>query len=290
MSELFEIATNIQENEANVADLRAILDTAVIKTFSTRGVIRENPETFKYTKGMTYADVLSVISSLETTRTYTDKQREICKLIKVRTSPFFMAEGRYASAFKNELSVQEILDTPGLVYDFNKNSGESLDTLDSIRVFMVQFLDGKKHSIRRKQRKHTAAFYEELQRSSNFGNLVNAISQNVTGSRSNNLTVFLLLNAVSTFDDEGFGPIKSNITTKIIGHVVDDDIKALVNNFDCKMIEDYITDISHDETGDYQNCFAIQYDTGMDVDKAMIKCMVPQELCDVFETRTKLEL
>ena len=288
--ELFEIATNIQENEANVADLRAILDTAVIKTFSTRGVIRENPETFKYTKGMTYADVLSVISSLESTRTYTDKQREICKLIKVRTSPFFMAEGRYASAFKNELSVQEILDTPGLVYDFNKNSGESLDTLDSIRVFMVQFLDGKKHSIRRKQRKHTAAFYEELQRSSNFGNLVNAISQNVTGSRSNNLTVFLLLNAVSTFDDEGFGPIKSNITTKIIGHVVDDDIKALVNNFDCKMIEDYITDISHDETGDYQNCFAIQYDTGMDVDKAMIKCMVPQELCDVFETRTKLEL
>ena len=284
--DLFEIATNLSPLEGNVSDLRSILDTAVVKVFTSKGVMRDNPSTFEKTKDLKFADVLDVIGTLETTKTYTESQRNMCKLIKVRTSPFFMGEGRYAYAFKNELTVGEILKTPGVIYDFNKNSGEALDTLDSLRVFMLQFLDGKKHSIRRKQGLHTAAFYEELQRSRQFGKLVEAISQNVTGSRSNNLTVFLLLNAVSTFDQEGFAPIKSNITTKIIGHVIEDDINTLVNNFDCGMIGDYISMITSDVKGNYRNCFAIQYDTGKDVNKGIIKSVVPPEMVKQFETRT----
>lgn len=286
--DLFEIATNLSENEGNVADLRAILDTAVSKVFSSHGVMRDNPDTFKYTKDLTFSDVLDVITTLESTKSYTDKQREICRLIKVRTSAFFLGEGRYSYAFKNELTVGEILNTPGIIYDFNKNSGEALDTLDSLRVFMVQFLDGKKHSIRRRAKLHTAAFYEELQRSNQFGKLVEAISQNVTGSRSNNLTVFLLLNAVSTFNQEGFAPIKSNITTKIVGRVVDDDINVLVNNFDCGMIGDYIRNISHDEDDRYKFCFAIQYDTGDDVNKGIIRSVVPNAMVQQFKTRTAM--
>jgi len=286
---LFEIATNLASNEGSVSDLRAILDTAVSKVFSSHKVYRDNPKSFKRTASLTYRDVLDVITTLESTRSYTEEQKKLCKLIRVRTSAYFMPEGRYASAFKNELTVADILESPGVVYDFNKNQGEVLNTLDSLRVFMVQFLDGKKHTVRRRHGLHTAAFYEELQRSAAFGNLVNAISQNVTGSRSNNLTVFLLLNAVSAFStSEDFGPIKSNITTKIVGHVVDDDIKALSENFDCGMITDYMNLISHDD-GEYQNCFAIQYDTGKDINKAIIKAVVPKEMAEQFETRTSLD-
>lgn len=284
--DLFEIATNLNSREGNVSDLRSILDTAVSKVFTSRGVMRDNPDTFEKTKDLKYADVLDVIGSLESTKTYTESQRNICKLIKVRTSPYFLGEGRYSYAFKNELTVGEILDTPGVIYDFNKNSGEALDTLDSLRVFMVQFLDGKKHSIRRKSGLHTAAFYEELQRSRQFGKLVEAISQNVTGSRSNNLTVFLLLNAVSTFEQEGFAPIKSNITTKIIGHVIEDDMKTLVEHFDCGAIAEYIEKITRNEKGKYTNCFAIQYDTGVDSNKGIIKSVVPLEMQQQFATRT----
>lgn len=284
--DLFEITTNLSPTEGNVSDLRSILDTAVTKVFTNRGVMRDNPSTFERTKGLKYADVLDVIGTLESTKTYTENQRNICKLVKVRTSPYFLGEGRYAYAFKNELTVGEILDTPGVIYDFNKNSGEALDTLDSLRVFMVQFLDGKKHSIRRKFNAHTAAFYEELQRSRQFGKLVEAISQNVTGSRSNNLTVFLLLNAVSTFDQEGFAPIKSNITTKIIGHVNEEDMDTLVESFDCKPIAEYIKKITVNEKGKYQNCFAIQYDTGVDANKGIIKSVVPPDMLKQFQTRT----
>lgn len=284
--DLFEIATNLDPLEGNVSDLRSILDTAVSKVLTSHGVMRDNPETFCKTKDLKYSDVLDVIGTLESTKTYTESQRNMCKLIKVRTSPYFLGEGRYAYAFKNELTVGDIIETPGIIYDFNKNNGESLDTLDNLRVFMVQFLDGKKHSIRRKKKLHTAAFYEELQRSRQFGKLVEAISQNVTGSRSNNLTVFLLLNSVSTFNQEGFAPIKSNITTKIIGRVVNDDVKTLVENFDCGMIGDYISTISNDETGKYNNCFAIQYDTGKDINKGIIKSVIPPDMIKQFETRT----
>lgn len=287
--DLFEIATNLSEREGNVTDLRAILDAAVSKVYSSRGIVRENPSTFALSKDLTFADVLDVISTLESTRSYSDSQRNICKLIKVRTSAFFLGEGRYSYAFKNELTVGEVLNTPGVIYDFNKNSGEALGTLDSLRVFMVQFLDGKKHSIRRRKKLHTAAFYEELQRSSSFGKLVDAISQNVTGSRSNNLTVFLLLNAVSTFKQDGFAPIKSNITTKIIGKVIDEDIGTLVNQFDCGMIEDYMKAINNDDKNEYQHCFAIQYDTGDEVNKAMVRSIVPPDMVTSLRTRTAME-
>ena len=164
-----------------------------------------------------------------------------------------------------------------------------MDTLDSIRVYMSQFLDGKKHSIRRRNGLHTAAFYEELQRSSHIGKLVESISQKVTGSRSNNLTVFLLLNAVSTFKGPEFAAIKSNITTKIVGKVLEDDAKTLINEFDCKLIKDYIYDICTDISGEYQNCFAIQYDTGVDQNKAIIKSIMPKEMLKAFATRTSMK-
>ena len=285
--DLFEIATNLMPSEGNVADLRAILSTAIIKVYESAGVVKNNPATFAITKNFRYADVLDVLSSLALSSSYTDKQREICSLIQTRTSQYFMSEGRYNNAFTNELTIGEILESAGVVYNFNKNSTEQLDTLDSLRVFMSQFADGKKHSIRRRTGLHTAAFYEELQRCDGVGTLLKSISSKVTGSRSNNLTVFLLLNAVSTFKNADFSAIKSNITTKIIGKVIDDDLKYLVNEFDCKMMKDYLELINDPITSyEYRNCFAVQYDTGVSSGKAVIKAAVPESWSTQLRTRT----
>lgn len=284
--DMFEIGTALSPSEGNVADLRALLNEAVTKLFASKGIVRSNPKTFKDTKDFKYSDVLSIISSLQMANSYTADQKKICKLIQTRTSPYFLGEGRYVAAFKNELTVGAIMESPGVVYNFNKNQDEQLDTLDSMRVYMSQFLDGKKHSIRRRDGLHTAAFYEELQRSLQIGKLVDSISQKVTGSRSNNLTVFLLLNAVSTFQAQEFAAVRSNITTKIIGKTTSEDERLLVEQFDCKMIADYIHTINTNVTGEYANCFAIQYDTGLDQNKAIIKSVVPKTMIDAFKTRT----
>lgn len=282
---LFEIATNLTENEGNVADLRAILDQAVIKLFNMHGIVKENVNTFALTKDLKYSDVLVIISNLSKTRAYTEQHRKVCALIILRCSPFFTSEGRFSEAFKNELTVREILDNPGVIYSFNKNSTESLDTLDDIRVHMAQFLDSKKASVRKGRKLHTAAFYEELQRCKSFETMIENISSNVTGSRSNNLTVFLLLNSVKTLQQEAFASIKSNITTKIVGKVTTDDIRILADHFDCKDIEDYLYSFNKDELCEQSNCFAISYDTGNTRGCALLKSIVPVEMQEEFKTR-----
>lgn len=285
---LFEIATNLSESEGNIIDLEAILNRAVSKVFSQCGVKPNNPSTFIRTRNLKFSDVVNVIQILKTSSSYTEQQKLLCQLIITRTSDFFLPEGRYASSFQNELTLQDVLNSEAIVYDFNKNTEVMLDTLDTMRVFMVQFLDGKKQSYRKKQKKHTAAFYEELQRCEQFGSLVEEISHKVTGSRSNNVIIFLLLNSVSTFDSEAFSAIKSNITTKLVGKLNSEDVEKLVDEFDCKPIEEYLTEICNDQANEFSHCFAVQYDTGIDTNKVMCRTVMPDDLREHFNTRDRM--
>ena len=266
---------NLKENEGNVTDLETILEQAVLKYFSQNNVDSKNPKTFVNTRRMKYADIIDIVADLATTKSYSAEQRALCAVI----------EGRYSKAFRNEITVAEVLRKPLVIYSFNKNADVMLDTMDTLRVFMVQYLDTKKQSIRKEQKLHTAAFYEELQRSNQFGKLVETISHSVTGSRSNNVMIFLLLNAVSVFNNNELNAIKSNITTKIVGKLEDGDIDLLVKEYGCKPIQKQLEKINDKSTNRWQNCFAILYDTGVDVDKAIYRTVVPQYMLEQFKTR-----
>jgi hypothetical protein len=288
--EIFKIIINLQPDEGNIVDLETILRQAVTKLYHNKDVISDNPKTFSRTRGLWYSDVLNVVTSLKLSSSYDEQYRKLCGLILTRCSTYFMPEGLYADAFRNEITLKEILEAPAVVYSFNKNQGDTLGTLDSLRVFMVQFLDGKKQYMRKKQKLHTAAFYEELQRCKSFGSLVSEISHKVTGSRSNNVMIFLLFNSLATLDDKDFSAIKSNITTKIVGKVEDGDIDKLTNEYGCVTIKKYLEDINSDEQGAYQHCFAIQYDTGLDVDKTIFRTVMPAEMSDNFNTRDRMDI
>ena len=282
---LLSIMVNLKPEEGNVTDLETILEQAVLKYFSQNNVDSKNPKTFVNTRRMKYADIIDIISDLATTKSYSEDQRELCSVIRTRCSTYFVTEGRYSKAFKNEITVAEVLRKPLVIYSFNKNADVMLDTMDTLRVFMVQYLDTKKQSIRKEQKLHTAAFYEELQRSNQFGKLVETISHAVTGSRSNNVMIFLLLNAVSVFNNNELNAIKSNITTKIVGKLEDGDIDLLVKEYGCKPIQKQLEKINDKSTNRWQNCFAILYDTGVDVDKAIYRTVVPQYMLEQFKTR-----
>lgn len=287
---LFEVCTNLQPYEGNEADLRSILAQAVEKVFSSNGVVKTNPKTFSKTRNLNYSQVLVVLSDLESSRSYTDAQKQICKIIRTRCAPYFMSEGRYSSAFKNELTVADVLDTPLVIYNFNKNTGEALDVIDNVRIFMSRCLDSRKHFIRKQKKLHQAAFFEELQRCGSMKTLINNISSDVTGSRSNNLSVFLLLNAVSTFDADNFSAIRSNITTAMVGKCSNADIKKLVSDYDCETIENYMQLIRKNDGGKYNNCFAISYDVGNDKNSLIAKTVIPQSMAKDFSTRDILKI
>lgn len=282
---LFSIITNLQPDEGNVTDLEMILEQAIMKYYYKHNVFKDKKHTFINTKHMKYADILEIIDELSTTKSFSDSQRKICNLIRTRAANYFTSDGRYSDAFKNEITVGEILDSPLVIYSFNKNDQSMLDTLDTLRVFMAQYLDTKKQSIRKNKGLHTAAFYEELQRSDQFGRLIETISHAVTGSRSNNVIIFLLLNALSTFDSKEMNAIKSNITTKIIGKLNDLDVKTLVEDYDCKNIEYLLKMINQPDTNAWQNCFVVSYDTGVETDKGICKTIIPDKYIAHFKTR-----
>lgn len=268
-----------------IVDAMGTAAEAVLKYFSQNNVDSKNPKTFVNTRRMKYADIIDIVADLATTKSYSAEQRALCAVIRSRCSTFFVTEGRYSKAFRNEITVAEVLRKPLVIYSFNKNADVMLDTMDTLRVFMVQYLDTKKQSIRKEQKLHTAAFYEELQRSNQFGKLVETISHSVTGSRSNNVMIFLLLNAVSVFNNNELNAIKSNITTKIVGKLEDGDIDLLVKEYGCKPIQKQLEKINDKSTNRWQNCFAILYDTGVDVDKAIYRTVVPQYMLEQFKTR-----
>lgn len=288
--DIFTIIVNLQENEGNTADLVTVLETAIMKMYSLHDVTKENPSTFYRTRDFKYADVVNIIADLETAKSFSDSQKRICRLVRTRTAPFFMSEGRYADAMKNELTVSEIMDSPFIIYRMNKNNAETLGTLDTLKIYMSQFLDGEKHFLRKQQSKHTAAFYEELQRCGNLETLIRSVSSRVTGSRSNNLSVFLLLNAVNTLDSNAFSAIKSNITTKIIGLVEKPDQNKLVEEYGCDDIQGYMERIRVNEHSYYNNCFAVSFNNGLRRDKVILKSVVPDEMIEAFRTRDNLQI
>ena len=191
---------------------------------------------------------------------------------------------------KNELTVSEIIESPFVIYNMNKNNAETLSTLDDLKIYMSQFLDGEKHFLRKQQKLHTAAFYEELQRCGSLSTLVRSISARVTGSRSNNLSVFLLLNAITTLDSDAFRAIKSNITTKMIGYVEEPDQNKLVEEYGCDDIKSYMERIRTNEKGYYNNCFAVSFNTGLKKDKVLLKSVVPKEMIEAFNTRDSFDI
>lgn len=288
--QLLSIMTNLSENEGNPVDLDIILDNAVKKLYASRGVYFDIPESFKNTADIKLSDILPFIAEVSKASSLTPKQKEIATLARVRCSMYLQNEGGLADAFRNEISLGEVLDSPLVIYSFNKNSGTVLDTLDTLRVFMVQFLDSKKQSVRKMNGLHTAAFYEELQRCDQFGQLLTYISHAVTGSRSSNVIIFLLMNALGALESDttravktAMSSIKSNITTMILGKLFDGDIRTLVEDFGCYDIEQSLKKVTNDSK--FEHCFVAKYDTGKRRGDTIFKTYLPEDMMLAFRTR-----
>lgn len=287
--QLYERIINLQPSEGNEKDLNDILNAGVSKIFYQKGVVATNPDTFKFTKDLKFSDIIDIFETLVNSASYTDAQKNICAIAKTRCAAFFLSETGKGAEMSKAITMQSLLDAPLTIYSFNKNNNAELDLLDSLRVFMVQTADNRVAMIRKRKGLFTAAFYEELQRCVNSKDLIRYISSRVTGSRSDNVIIFLLLNAISAFEDDALAQIRSNITSFYVGKVNEHDANKLINDYDCRMIGDYIKAINSGVTEYYRNCFAVKYDTGYSIDKCIIKLSLPEEIQNVFKTRKILD-
>jgi hypothetical protein len=282
--QLFCLMINLLSKEGNISDLEGILEEAIIKVYNKHNVYPNNPRTFINSKTIKFSEVIEPIIDLKKSSSYTDEKKKLCTLAADRLSTYFRSEGRYADAFRNEVTLAEVINTPLIIYSFNKNANTMLDTMDSLRVFMSQFLSLKKQFYRKNKGLHTVDYYEELQRSDQFGNLLKVIAHATTGSRSNNVVINLLLNTLSAFDNPGFKAIESNITTVVCGKVQSIDIEYLIKMGHHQIIPD-VQKISYDTTLRYKNNFAVSYNTGAEIDSTIYKVMLPDYMEKQLRTR-----
>ena len=281
---LLSIIVGLPDNDERITDLNMFLREAVQKLFSINNVNPENPDSFINSRNITYSDLMPILSDLTLCASYTDEQKNVATLARSRCYAYLGESGLFSDAFSKEITLHSVVSTPLVIYEFNKNSGVMTDTLDVIRIFMVQFLDTKKKAQLKKERKFLACFYEELQRSHQFGNLLEYICADVTGSRSNNVLIFLLLNSLKVLNMVRSQDIKSNITSFIMGRMEKMDAKIMREDFGQYWIADQL-DIFNQRPMEYPNCFAAHLDTGAHVYETVYKVITPEHVTKVFTTR-----
>lgn len=265
-------------------DAEMIMRTGVQKYYSKNLVMRENPNTFKNSAKLTYLGLLDILKELSETGSFSIYKVVIDKVINrclsiIEGTPMF--SGR-------ELTVSDILDAPLVVYSLNKNQDQSDSGIfDSIRTFMVSFLDMKKIYMRKSLGLGTTCFYEELQRKNEFRALINFISAVVTGARSSNVTVFLLCNTPSVLVDNDVQTITSNISSYMVGPLNKNDTEVLKY----LGLEDIIPKVTRmrENQDIYNHCFVCSFDTGDMRDTVIYKSLVPPTILEKLRTRDNVD-
>lgn len=277
MSELGEFS--------NKGDVEKAFESAIITAYNSRKIVKENPDTFKFSKGLRYEDVLPYLAEIETSGSLPELVRDLCKLARYRCDSVLKGNNSLAESFKNEITVQEILDVPLVIYSLNKNTDQDLTVAETISVFMAEYLSTKKHHYRKRQDKHSALVAEEVQRYQDTGEIVDFLSSQTTGARSQNVMVIFMLNSLERLNSAAFLPIRSNVSTAILGLLSDSDIELVSNTFGFEDIKDSLTMINKNPKT-YKNAFAISFNTGYQYGNTIIKAFLPKQMNTALATRT----
>lgn len=289
----FSIMTNLQSGEGNPQDLEAILNDAVVKLYAKEDVSPTHIESFRKTKDWKLSMLLPVILDLASSKSYTPQKQALCKLVVDRCN-MFLGDGLYSSMFDNEITLRNVIDKELVIYDFNKNEdARDFGPIESLKIFMMSFLNNKKAVVLRRVGLFTDDIYEEFQRTRNNAPVCKYISEKVTGSRSDNKNVWLLFNTLSAFQHVGnitdnyVDAIRSNVTTGIFGYMNENDIQAVPELFGYKFndIQHYIEQINRNNE-ELHNYFAIHAETGVTLDRDIFKAELPDFITEKMHTRS----
>ena len=286
--EILSVMSQVTTEEKWYSDMRRLLERAVRKLYSQHNIDMKNPETFEYSENLSFSDVINIIDSFKESSSLRREEVEICRLLKSRCSVFLEDDGPYSDAFKNELTLRDIIDSKFVQYSFNKNDKENLTVMDGVRVVMVQYIERKKQAYRKRHGLQTVEIVEEYQRCSHIPGLEKAVASNVTGARSLNTMTVIIGNSLSMLDSVDSKPIVSNITTFLLGSLRKMDRDRIVNNFELERIRSDLDRIA--EKSEYFQSFILDYKIGSDRNSCVYKVDFPDYLNKMLETKDVVEV
>lgn len=281
--EVVRIMSGYGEKSPDFNDASSIIKYAVDRYYKKYDVHPSNYMTFRNTEEMDYADLVDFIGELKSVELYRSKH-DLIDTIQARCLAF-MDTSRLLDA--EEITVKDILESELVVYSLNRNRDAVADpTLESLRTFMITYLDMKKIYIRKSRGLATVCFYEEMQRKDEFSRLLNFINAVVTGARSSNVTVFLLCNTPNIFLDKDVSGVMSNISTFIVGQLSNEEDKVVLKKLGIGDVLPYL-DKMNDNPKKFKHCFVCKYDTGYDSNTVIFKAMVPPHVVEYLDTRDR---
>lgn len=277
---LLQTIVGFNEDSEDYRDAETVFRNAITKYFVMNGVMKDNPSTFVNTKNLNYKDLVSMIKQLSALPNFKSQETLINKIV----NRCVMTIEQTTLLTGKELTVSDIIDSPLVIYSFNKNENQGESILsDRVRTLMISYLDMKKIYFRKEKKLGTCCFYEELQRNAEFSSLINFIVAVVTGARSSNVTVFLLCNSPNTLLSPSMQAITSNISSYMIGPLPEEDNEVLVK-LGLRSVVPRVQQLTNDPAN-FKNCFVCHFNTGDVVDTVTYKAMLPPSILDRMKTR-----
>lgn len=278
---LMELVTKPKDSD-ETTQCRHVARKAVKNLFDNHEINPQAFKSFKRTSELRYDNLIGVLDKMKTSPSLKPYHSMIDKMISRCNSKF-----RESNVFKGkEILLSDVINCPLVVYSLNRNSDIETDD-ESIKTFMIGYLDKKKLAMRKRMHEHTMLFYEEMQRKEEFISFIKLICGNVTGSRSSNAVVALLCNSLQTFEDKDMAPIASNISTAFIGPLTNERDYDTLDAIGCRCLEGKIRAITNNPKKS-KNFFAVKYNTGKISGTTIYKCILPQYVIDKLKTRDEM--
>lgn len=217
-------------NSAKNEWIDAAIEDAVGSVYRDAGVIEEDMDTWKNSKGYSLFDVYARIKSMyENYNGDNIERKRALELCNVKLSRYFEKDGIRSGLFKQRITLASIVSAKLVVCSFGM-AGKNEKSIDKVQLALMQLSAAIISHLRSVFSKHNGKYnfklWEEFQRWGSFPDSDKTIGTALTGGRKLGDVNIIITNAVQKILDNDKFDIFNNITTFAIGCIVDSKTRA----------------------------------------------------------------
>jgi hypothetical protein len=282
-AEMLAIFVNINEHtEGSYTDVISILQHAVRSYYNTMGVKEGVTDTFHLSEQMTFIDLIKYIG-VQKDADGGGRLKNVFEIISRRLTDAIVTYDMRNN--EHALDLSRLFGYEVIVFAFNKNEDVAITLIDQVRTYMVLMATKRIAKYNRANELFTVVMAEEGQRYLQIPALCRGISDLASGSRSDNLSVTMIMNDLNILADSSLSSFRSNVANFIIGSCDEEAVKILRNTFMKQQLADDVERIIRNPKK-YERVFAVHFEIGSTEINSLVRCDLPKEVADMFKTRT----
>ena len=287
-----DMVTLVNPNKEQFDDVETLAYEIVQGIFLKFLVEPGNINTYHLSHEINMADeIWKAISSASNQAGMIERHGQILTLTLKRLEQYFSPLGGKRYLFENEIMIDDILKSEGIVFDLGMNRGEQHNLPYKellLRMHNMIYLMDIYTTYNKTQGLFTVKYFEEIQRTLTDERFLSMYNSAVSGGRSDNVIVYLLVNTAESLlssEHPDALAITENITTRLGGFMEEEPRRIFAEKSGLQKHKYKLDRIYSDIR--YNNCFVIAYDTGAYRDVATINTRIPPEVTasDYFKSR-----